>query len=49
MHTSWHHNQVPSKRTRLEWHEQEILTLSGMRLSMCTTKPQQTDKMNASY
>ena len=39
---------MPSKRARLEYHGQEMVTLSGTRLNMCT-KPQQIAEMNASY
>ena len=42
------HNLVPSKRARLVQHGQEMVTLAGTRLSICT-KPQQTAEINASY
>ena len=38
---------LPS-RARLAQHRQEMLTLAGMRLSMCS-KPRQTAEINASY
>ena len=48
MNTSKYPHLVPSKRARLAEHGQEMVTLAGTRLRMCT-KPQQTAEMNASY